>query len=283
MEAIAQNRRESPSLRVHHEKSRFFQQERVCQYEPYSDVNASPVLFFDGCRQLIKPLIWPRLVVIRVKHVLTELMPLLNLTEEGAFGVCLHGVSSVLSPIGWVLHGLRLLINLLALIQHAIGAGNDRTWFERAGESLHHHGVTMGNDLIWVVGAIVPNTAYFTCGLLVVDLFWLFLRAEFDKKAVSLTPEENTAQHHAWMKKLRIESQKFSLNLVSLLSINAVGMLKHFILPAYFPVLATNPLLLLALSLLSLAITIASHVFGLALSEQVTNVSEASNNGLGAP
>ena len=101
MEPIMQNRRESSAHRVYHnenrhheQRDRFFQHERLCQYVPCLDQTERSFLSSDACRQLISQLIWPRLVVIRVKSVLAALMPLMNLTDDGTFGVCLHGVSS---------------------------------------------------------------------------------------------------------------------------------------------------------------------------------------------
>jgi hypothetical protein len=52
----------------------------------------------------------------------------------------------------------------------------------------------------------------------------------------------------------------FLLNLASLLSINTISIIKNFILPTVFPMMAVNPWWLLACGLLSLVITISSHV-----------------------
>ncbi len=286
MEAIMQNRRESSVYRVYHDENchheqrdRFFQQERLCQYAPYLDQTEQSFLSSDACRQLISHLIWPRLVVIRVKSVLVALMPLMNLTDEGTFGVCLHGVSSVLSPLGWVLHGLRLLINTLQLLQLAIPDGwisdveKEVDWPTRVGAHVQHHGVAMGNDLIWALAAIAPTSLRFTCAFLVVDVLWLSGRAWFEMERLkglcdAFDVTIDNPKLRELTKALAQEQRKYILNLVNLLSISAIAILKNFVLPSVLPVLAVNPWLLFALSLLSLVITIASHLLGKALAAQ---------------
>ena len=283
MEAIMQNRRESFVYRVyqdenrHHEqRDRFFQQERLCQYVPYLDQTESSFLSSDACRQLISQLIWPRLVVIRVKSVLAALMPLMNLSDDGTFGVCLHGVSSVLSPLGWVLHGLRLLINTLQLLRQAMpdgwisNTGQEQAWHTRVGVHVQNNGVAMGNDLIWMLTAIAPTDLQFTSAFLLVDVLWLSGRAWLEMRRLKglCDGTDATMDNHLFSeleRALAQEQHKFILNLTNLLSISAIAIMKKFVLPSVFPVLAVNPWLLLAFSLLSLVITIASHFLGKAL------------------
>ncbi len=283
METLLQPRRESQAhfLRNespvgHEQRDHFFYHERLCQYAPYAEQHD---VYIDKCRRYITACIWPRLVVIRVKHVLSALMPLLNLADDGTCGTILSGVSSILSPLGWVLHGLRLLINTLQLVQESIpGEGVDHSektqgWYTRVGTHVQNHGVAMGNDLIWVLSSIAPATIRFTCAFFVIDILWLSGRAwlemarlnhlfdSIDATADNILLAELTKE---WV----FEQRKFLLNLANLVSLSAITITKNFVLPTVLPALALNPLLLLTLSLLSLAITIASHLLGKELARQ---------------
>lgn len=286
METLLQPRRESQahfyrneSHAGHEQRDPFFYHERLCQYAPYAEQHDSYVLSIDKCRRYITACIWPRLVVIRVKHVLSALMPLLNLADDGACGTMLSGVSSILSPIGWVLHGLRLLINTLQLLQQAIPeewvnhAEKTQGWYARVDTHVQNHGVAMGNDLIWVLSSIAPATIRFTCSFFVIDILWLSGRAwlemarlnnlfdSIDATADNILLAELTKE---WI----FEQRKFLLNLASLVSLSAITILKNFVFPTVLPALALNPLLLLTFSLLSLVITIASHLLGQELTRQ---------------
>lgn len=286
METLFQPRRESQThfssneSSAHHEpRDHFFYHERLCQYVPYFDQSSTPSSLTDECRRIIGLLIFPRLVVIRVKHVLVALMPILNLTDDGTFGVVLHDVSSVLSPLGWVLHGLRLLINALQLLQTSVAmtwlndAENKRSWCDPVNITVQRNGVAMGNDFIWVLSSLAPNTIQFTGAFFVVDIVWLSARAWIEIVRLNgLLHSENAAMDKRLLleitKDLSVEKQKFLLNLANLVSISAISIMKNFVLPTILPVLALNPLLLLTLSLLSLVITIASHLLGQSLEKQ---------------
>ena len=258
---------------------RFFNHERLCQYVPYFDQNNASPSLTDECRRVIGLLIFPRLVVIRVKSVLTALMPVLNLTDDGTYGMMLHGASSVLSPLGWLLHGLRLLINTLQLLMTAIpgtwlhDAEKGQAWHDRVGVAVQRHGVAMGNDLIWILSALAPNTIRFTCSFFAVDIVWLSARACLEMARLKgLMDSANAAMDNRLLAEitndLSIERKTCLLNLENLVSISAIAIMKNFVLPTVLPVLALNPLLLLALSLLSLVITIASHLLGQSWAKQ---------------
>jgi hypothetical protein len=225
-------------------RDRFFNHERLCQYVPYFDQNNVSPSLTDECRRIIGLLIFPRLVVIRVKSVLAALMPLFNLTDDGTFGTMLHGASSVLSPLGWVLHGLRLLINALQLLMTAIPGAwlNDaeivRTWHDRVGVTVQRHGVAMGNDLIWILSALASNTIRFTCAFFVVDIVWLSARAWVEMARLKgLINSAKAAMDNRLLAEitndLSVEKQKFLLNFASLVSINAIAILKGFIALRY--------------------------------------------------
>ena len=277
METLPQARRESHA--GYDKRDLFFYHERLCQYEPYTEQHGSYSLSIDNCRRYITASIWPRLVVIRVKHVLSALLPLLNLAEDGTCSIILNGASSILSPLGWVLHGIRLLINTHQLLQKAVT--NDQVknaeklpeLYSPAGTHLQNHGVSMGNDLIWVLSSIAPNTIHFTCAFFVIDILWLSGRAWVEMARInqsfdSIDPTDDCILVDKLTKEWIWAQHKFLLNLTNLVSISAISIIKNFVLPTAFPALALNPLCLLTLSLLSLAITIVTHLIGQELERQ---------------
>ena len=286
METLLQSRRESQAHLLRNEsharreqRDVFFYHERLCQYAPYTEQDDLSVLSIDKCRRYITACIWPRLVVIRVKHVLSALMPLLNLADDGTCGTILGDVSSILIPLGWVLHGLRLLINTLQILQQTIPgewvnhAEKTQGLYARVCTHVQNHGVAMGNDLIWVLSSIAPATIRFTFAFFVIDILWLSGRAWLEMDRLNHLFYSIDATTHnillAELTKERVfELRKFLLNLANLVSLSAITIMKNFILSTVLPALALNPLLLLTFSLLSLAITIATHLLGQELARQ---------------
>ena len=257
--------------KMHLHKDSLFYHERLCQHVPFFKQTKPSTSMTDACKTVITTLLFPRLVIVRARHVLAALMPILNLEQDGAFGVILQGVGVVLSPIGWVLHGLRLLINVIELLQQAMLSAetNDTdktlTWHERVGGHALRCSTAIGNDLIWMIAAIVPESLVFTCVFLIVDVLWLSGRAWLKMQRLNALPDgvDSITDSHLLLeqtKKSAEEWQVFLLNLASVLSISAITIMKNFILPTFFPILALNPLVLLAFSVLSLAITITCHL-----------------------
>ena len=256
--------------KMHQPKDGFFYHERLCQHVPFFKQIQPPTSMTDACRYAITRLFFPRLVIIRARHVLETLMPILQLDHNGVFGLMLQDVGLVLSPIGWVLHGLRLLINIIELLQAMLSIGindtdNAQTWHARIEATLQRRGTAIGNDLIWVLAAIAPNNLLFTCVFLMVDILWLTARVGIKMQRLSESRHGIEIIKDSYLmskieKKTDEEWHIFLLNLTSLLSINAISIIKNFILPTVFPMLAVNSWLLLVCGLLSLVITISSHL-----------------------
>lgn len=261
-------------------QGRFFQTKRLGEPISYLDGGIESESFFssDACRHLISQLMWPRLVVIRVNHVLTSMLPLMHLTPDGVLGVFLHDASTILSSLGWILHGLRLLINALELLQLIILDGfiDDTrlqlTGYVRVDAHIHKQGIELTNDLIWVLGAIAPTNVQFTCAFLLVDIVWLSGRAWWEMNRLKGLCEIDAATDHSKLlerlNELAYEREKFILNLVALMSMSAITLLKNGVLPIISQALAVNPYMLLACHLLSLAITMTNHFYGKSLAEQ---------------
>lgn len=182
----------------------------------------------------------------------------------------LHGVGVMLSPLGWVLHGLRLFINVIELLQQMTldieihDTDKAQVWCQSIEKFLQNHGTAIGNDVIWVLAALAPEDLLFSCVFLMIDVLWL--RGQFWSKTKQLSALNDGTDlmegcHLAGetAKKMALEWQIFLLNLTRLLSINIISIMRHCILPTFFPILALNPWLLLTGSLLSLVITLTSH------------------------
>jgi hypothetical protein len=117
-------------------------------------------------------------------------MLILHLDHNGLFGLMLQDVGLVLSPIGWMLHGLRLFINVIELLQAMLGIGikdtdNAQTWDRQIEATLHRRGTAIGHDLIWMLAAIVPNDVRFACVFLMVEILWLTWRAGLNIQGLS--------------------------------------------------------------------------------------------------
>lgn len=278
MKVVMHNRRESFFYSVNHDnnyhldpKDRFFQPERSCQYAP-----TVPSYFsLDTCRALINQLIWKRLALIRINHVLLSLM---NLTDNRALGALLNSISSILIVFGWALHGHRLLINTFEFVQRIMfeeWIGDIETKLVGYGSVEAHmckQGITLTNDLMWVLVTNAPSNVLFTSAFLWVDLVWVSGRAWCEMSRLQdLCKEVDGVTNHPMfneqMNELVHERKKFILNLASLISLSAITLLKNVVLPILFHALAVNPALLLACNLLSLTITILSPLFSGTLAE----------------
>ena len=247
--------------RIFAQKDSLFYRERLCQYVPTSFSNPmnTDKSYIDELKRILSKLLWPRLVVVRIRRVLAALMPLLNLDNDGTFGILLHDISSVLSPIGWVLHGLRLLINIVYLLQCAI----DEVWITKAEnvqelqdtrtEKLHRTGVELGNDLIWIRAALATASLEYALVFFLVDILWLAFRAWIAiGRQKPLNGETSKKDENTFYAKL-------ALNLFNVISISALTIMKNFILPTLLPSLALNPVLGLFFALSVLMITILSN------------------------
>lgn len=252
---------------LHAQQPHFFNQERLCQYVPWSQQQSGqPASSIDGFRRILTKLLWPRLVVIRTRHVLVALMPLLNLAQDGTIGGVLDAASSVLSPLGWVLHGIRLLINTVQLLQRLIEEDQPLAYLIRVDKQLKSTGTEIGNDLIWIFAALAPASVSFTMAFFLVDIVWLVVLAGIEIKRLTHLRDDIDPTlingRERLTQAIGLEQKKFILNLINLVSITAIVIMKTYILPMFAPVLATNPVLLLVFAALSLAITILTHVLG---------------------
>lgn len=250
----------------------FFNREPLYQYDTAS-IQASDGLqsSLDNIRSVFTKIMWPRLVVLRIHHVLVASLPLMNLSHDGTCGVILEDAAFILSPIGWMLHGIRLLINAMELLQQMFG-----TWLEskknisneqpRVNEHIQSKGTQIGNDCIWVLSALAPATLSYNVALLMLDIAWLTSRSwlELNRLYQNIDSPE-TAD------KILLIQRKFILSLVNLLSISGMTITKNHLLPMMMPVMAFNPILLFSFSFLSLLITIISRLLEKYLEDEILN------------
>ena len=81
----------------------------------------TPTTLDENIKQLISRSIWPRLLVIRIRKVLVASIPIITLLQHPYFMDGLSYLNVMLSVLGWLLHALRLLINLSNLLIQCIG------------------------------------------------------------------------------------------------------------------------------------------------------------------
>lgn len=266
-----QPRRENRQEQSH----RFFDHEPLYQYIPVSQQEPGKTRpSIDDVRYVLTKIMWPRLVVLRVHHVLSASLPLMNLAHTGTCRVILDDVMCVVSPLGWMLHGIRLLINVVALLQHLfdVWTTEDKPILGEvySNTPLKIRGTQFGNDLLWIIGALLPSSIIYTAALLGLDILWLASRSW-----IEITHLYLHANRSEMGEEVDLEQKKFLLNLLNLVSISAIATIKNFVLPAYMPLLAINPVLLFTFSLLSLAVTIICHLVGQYLEQKDTSSLDA--------
>ena len=262
-----QPRRENRQEQSH----RFFDREPLYQYIPVSQQEPGKTCpSIDDVRSVLTKIMWPRLVVLRIHHVLSASLPLMNLTHTGTCGIILDDVMCVVSPLGWMLHGIRLLINVVALLQHLLDVWmtEDKPYWGEVytNTALKIRGTQFGNDLLWIIGATASSSLSSTAALLGLDMLWLASRLWIEITRLYLHADSSTVGEE-----IVLEEKKFFLNLLNLMSISAIAIIKNFVLPTYMPLLAVNPVLLFMFSLLSLAVTIICHLVGQSLEQKDTS------------
>ena len=250
-----------------------FMNEWPSQYHLYSKLPNVPHASMDQAKHFIAQLLWPRLVIVRIRQVFVTLIPLIHLDT---FQFFLNQTAYALISLGWALHGLRLFINAVQLLQQLIpGVWMSDTekkldWWVRLQTQLSQSKTQIGNDLIWCGSALAPATFNFTILFLCIDLVWVVYRSgvELDRLShLRLNQHDEHIQQQIGTL-IAYEQKKLILNSLYVISISSMGIIKNFLMPALLPILATNPIFLLLLTSLVLSITVTDHVLNQWLEHQ---------------
>jgi len=233
-------------------------------------------------KSFISKSIWPRLVLMRIRAVFVTLIPLIHLTNQDDILDGLSHVQLFLSILGWVLHALRLLINLLSLLMSCL-LGDLFSWSDKKSAwqtclkiELTESWKELGNDLLWVMTTLTSSIHIaLSVTLMLVDIAWVVycgyaelarlnqFKKGFEQRRYSgsisqekLTDLESCQDN--LQKRLAYTQKKLIVSLLTTISTTTLAFLRTALMPS----IATNPILLLGFALLSLVITLASHFIG---------------------
>ncbi len=261
----------------------------VFQYLESFKKKPTPITLDENIKRRISSSIWPRLLVIRIRKVLVAIIPIITLLQHPYFMDGLNYLNLILGVLGWILHALRLLINLVNLLMQGLGLKaieKKQGWQARLLSELSRSWIELGNDLLWIATTLLTSSYIaVSLGLLLIEVLWVlycgfdelhqlkqydhvfekFLGNEF------LSPEElveMTACKDNLRQRLVYTQKKLILSLFTTLSAALLFVLRFAIIPALWPVLEMNPIISLIFTLLSLLITLASHFIGKWLKNQ---------------
>ena len=243
-------------------------------------------------KRFISKFIWPRLVAIRIRTVLVTLISVINIVHQEGLLNGLSYVQLCLGILGWLLHALRLLINLLRLLMCCIPGDESSspeqklTWQTRLQTELTASQIELGNDLLWIATILTPSTHIAaSVALMLVDIAWIVycgyselaklnrFKSDVEQTIRSelISPQEQpdieVCQDHL-QKRITYTQKKLILSLLTTISTTALAFLRIVIMPSLLPMFVANPFLLLGFALLSLVITLASHFVGAWLKQE---------------
>lgn len=255
----------------------------VFQYLESFKKKPTPTTLDENIKRLISSSIWPRLLVIRIRKVLVAIIPIITLLQHPYFMDGLNYLNLILGVLGWILHALRLLINLVNLLMQGIGLKaieKKQGWQARLLAELSRSWIELGNDLLWIATTLLTSSHIaVSLGLLFIEVAWVlycgcnelyqlkqysdvfekFLGNEF------LSPVElakMTACNDNLRQRLVYTQKKLMLSLFIAFSAAVLFVLRFAIIPAVWPALEMSPIVSLVFALLSLLITLASHFIG---------------------
>ena len=254
----------------------FFRQERSDNLHVLQTTSDERFRYDKTIHHVISELMWPRIVIVRLRNVLASFMPLIHLAHNETSNRVLDDCSVVLIPIGWVLHGTRLVLNitqLLYVMVNGVDHANQSAAFQKKIDAeLRRTRTELGSDLIWVLSCLTPATCTLTALYLLIDIAWILFRAQTEINALNNMRNETTSSvRRAEIKNQIIRKQKkCALSLVNTASLGVLFLVKNFLLASILPGLAANPVLLFGLALAILVVTLISHVTGKMMERQFT-------------
>ena len=258
-------------------------------YEYISSIKRKPASSRTDLRvkRIISQSIWPRLVAMRLRTVLVKLIPVINLVNHEYLIDGLNDAQWILAALGWALHGLRLIINILRFLNcYFSNNENTSTWQKRLEEEFKKSWVELGNDLLWVVTTLTP-VIHITISLafIMIELTWIVFCAWAEISRLNhfkhgfnqitfagaiqprILSAIDTCQDDL-KKHLTYAQKKLMLSVITTLSSSLLMLLRTAIMPVLLPTLAINPFILFGFAFLALLITFASHFIGECLKNQ---------------
>lgn len=236
---------------------------------------------------------WPRLFTVRIRRVLTTLVPVAKGFEGYRDMIkTLDGFASpVLSYFAWVFYVPRFLVNVMLLLKHVIpnpwmeAKERELNWWLRLEAQLQRRWFELGNDSVWLVagllgcfvltGALAPVGMYLTVSLYLYDVALAGIRAFIElgrlkslqteyaamEKTLRSTgaPEAELAEVISYQqhlqKRMAFEQKRL---LLSVINTSALFLGMCFAIPLF----AFNPIIPFIGAALMVAITLATYLIG---------------------
>jgi len=253
----------------------------------------NPVTSFnEEVKSAISSCMWPRLLVLRLKHLVLTTRPLLSSFK--GYSNLIENLDQLASPLlylfGWLFHGGRLLLNLMSLFEHVVPGAwmseEEETlgWQVRLTAQLECNWVELVNDMIWIISITTPESLFFLVGISLVEAVITGLQSLFEIIRIQELQHgtAHTVQIHSFLDVAREDSiasqrhleqclfheqKKLILRIISLASITTMTLLKTA-LPLFNPGIAANPIIPFVFALSTLAVTVICHLLGKWLESQ---------------
>ncbi len=258
----------------HHFKRSDFLNALTFEYICATHSKRTPYWLEKQLKRVISRSIWPRILVMRCRLLIDSALPLIESGHWELIDEILTQTRLALRYLGFIMHGLRLLINIAVSLEILLSEGFAldgiqqhiaRTWFE------------LCNDMIWVISALTPSTYLaVSCLLMVLELGLIAIRAWIEINRLSsfnaafsnalenpaLDPDEiaELSLLQAHTEAMLIHTyKKFVLNLSVTLTTTALFILKAAIIPSVSIALASNPIVPFIFAALALSISLINH------------------------
>ena len=224
-------------------------------------------------RRLISRSIWPRILIARCRLLLSTVIPLIVDGHWEFLEYVLTFVRTALLYLGFLMHGLRLFMNIAQMMKALISSDSVFTELQ---QHLTHSWFELFTDSHWIISALTPSDYLaLSSTFMVLELGLLAMRAWIESRRVSdcikaindaikkpdLQPDHLDellrAKTHAEAM-LQHTYKKLAINFgVTLLSAGLFAF-KNILLP-FIAVSVVNPLVPFIFAALAFAISIANH------------------------
>lgn len=258
----------------HHFKRSDFLTALTYEYVSATYSKRMPYWLEKQIKRVISRSIWPRILVMRCRILIDSALPLIENGHWELVDETLTQTRLALRYLGFIMHGLRLLINIAVSLEILISEG---FFLEGIQQHIAHTWFEVCNDAIWIISAITPSTYLaVSCLLMVLELGLIAIRAWIELNRLSsynsafanalgnpaLDPEEiaELSLLKAHTEAMLIHTyKKFFLNFGVTLTTTAIFILKAMIIPSVSMTLAVNPVVPFIFAGLALAISLINH------------------------
>ena len=258
----------------HHFKRSDFLNSLTYQYVCTIHSTRTPYWLEKQTKRLISRSIWPRILLMRCRSLIHTA---LQLSENGHWkfmDVTLQYIRIILHYAGFIMHGLRLLINIVTLLESLT---SEESAFEGFKQQFTRTGFELFNDALWIISAGAPSGYLALSGSLMgLELGLVALRAVIEIKPlyciveafnnalgdseldVDSINELTLSAAHA-SAKYNHTVHKFILNLSVTVTTTMVFIVRYVVIPSFSTTFAANPFVSFIFAALALAISLANH------------------------